>query len=108
MTPLEFAVYCLATWRISSLLVNEAGPFDIFVKIREVFGIKHKDKIPYEYPETFFTQLLSCVWCVSIWVAMVVTLLWLSIPVVAFVLSLPFAISAGAIIIDRLKSQRLA
>jgi hypothetical protein len=104
MTTLEFIVYCMATWRISSLLVNEAGPFDVFVKIREAFGIKHNEKIPYEYPETFFAQLLSCVWCVSIWVAAFIVLLWLVIPGVVLILSLPLALSAGAILIDGQKA----
>jgi len=101
MTTLEFIVYCLATWRISSLLVNEAGPFGVFVKIRGVFGIKHKDGIPYEYPETFFAQLLSCVWCTSIWVAIFVTLFWVVSPGVLFVVLLPPSISAGAIFFEK-------
>jgi hypothetical protein len=104
MTSLEFVVYCLATWRISSLLVNEPGPFDVFVKIREVFGIRHNEKIPYEYPGTFFAQLLSCVWCTSIWVAIFVTLAWIFIPDILFVLSLPLAISAVVILIEGIKS----
>jgi len=101
MTTLDFIVYCLATWRISSLLVNEAGPFDVFVKIREVFGIKHKDGVPYEYPDTFFAQLLSCIWCTSIWVAIFLTLFWAVYPSALFVASLPFAISAGAIFFEK-------
>ena len=101
MTPLEFIAYCLATWRISSLLVDEAGPFDVFVKIREVFGIKHKDRIPYEYPETFFAQLLSCVWCVSIWIGLFMTLAWLWVPEILFLVALPFALSAGAVLIKK-------
>jgi hypothetical protein len=101
MTPLEFVVYCLATWRISSLLVNEAGPFDVFVKIREAFGIKHNEKVPYEYPDAFFAQLLSCVWCVSVWVGIFMTLAWIFIPSVSFLVCLPLAFSAGAIIAER-------
>jgi len=103
MIPLEFVVYCLATWRISSLLVNEAGPFDVFLKIRGVFGIKHSEKVPYEYPDTFFAGLLSCVWCVSIWVGIFVALAWIFVPSVLFLVCLPFAFSAGAVIIERSK-----
>ena len=104
MTPLEFVVYCLATWRISSLLVNEAGPFDVFVNIREVFGIKHNEKVPYEYPDTFFARLLSCIWCVSVWVGVFMTLVWIFVPGVLFLICLPFAFSAGAIIVERDKA----
>ena len=102
MTPLEFIIFGLATWRISSLLVNETGPFDVFVKIREVFWIKHKDKAPYEYPETFFAQLLSCVWCVSVWVGLFVTLAWFFVPSVAFLVCLPLSLSAIAVVVQKI------
>jgi hypothetical protein len=56
----------LATWRISSLLVNEDGPFYMFHRLRQWMGV-------YEAGEMRQTALLfSCVWCMSVWVALVV------------------------------------
>lgn len=57
----------LATWRISIMLTAESGPYDIFGKIRDVFGLYYD-----EYSNCqggAVTAALCCVECTSIWVA---------------------------------------
>lgn len=102
MTLTHFLIFCLATWRIASLLVREAGPFDIFIHIRELTGVKHdEDGNIFMLPDNFFAGVLSCVWCCSIWIAIGWVALWSFWPDVAIYASIPFGVSAGAILVDR-------
>lgn len=83
----------LATWRLAYSLVNEEGPWCILVKLRGRFGIVHgSDGSPIGHPDC---SLLSCVWCCSVWVAVVLLFLPLIVSVV-------LAMSTVAIIINRL------
>ena len=93
---LEFVVYALATWRVSSLLVDEAGPFRMFIRLREWVGITHDaDDNVAMIPDRLLPGILSCVWCVSIWVGLFWTLMYF-VPYSLY-LALPFALSAAAI-----------
>ena len=91
----------LATWRISSLLTFEDGPFDIFLNFREklgIFDILDKDgNTITEVPLRFVPQMFGCIWCISIWVGAVFFLLP---PHLAYSIAFPFALSTGAILID--------
>ncbi len=82
----------LAVWRITHLLNAEDGPWDLFVRFRRLFG------------QGFLGSLLDCFYCLSLWVAAPFAyglgndweerlLLW------------P-ALSAGAILAERLTSSR--
>jgi hypothetical protein len=96
LSLVEFAIYALATWRISSLLVDEPGPFRMFIKLRNMVGITHDmDDNVAMVPDTFFAGILSCVWCCSIWVGIFWTVMYF-VPYSLF-LALPFALSAVAI-----------
>ena len=57
----------LATWRVSNMLVKEEGPYKVFQKLREATGIIHDDEG--RVLATPDNNLLSCVWCVSVWIA---------------------------------------
>lgn len=97
MTPIEFIILSLATWRLSSLLVNEAGPKNMFGKFRTWAGIR-VDAYSQPYATGFLSELLMCVWCTSVWVGIGLSLIyWLS-PIILFFISLPFALSTMAII----------
>jgi hypothetical protein len=66
----------LAVWRLSSLLVNEAGPWSIFYRLRAAAGVKYD-----EYGTRSakgLAGILICVWCCSIWVSAIFTawLIW--------------------------------
>jgi hypothetical protein len=103
MTFFALIVLGLATWRISALLSREAGPFRIFEKIRILSGIKHDgDGSVFYIPPRFFAELLSCVWCVSIWVGTAWYLFWLLTPTFCVAIAIPFALSAVAILLDKL------
>jgi Protein of unknown function (DUF1360) len=44
-------------WRVSHLLSQEDGPFDVVVRVRKMLG------------HGFFGSLLDCFYCLSIWVS---------------------------------------
>lgn len=95
----DFFILSLAVWRLTSFLVHEDGPFQVFLWIRHKAGIRYDERsVP--YPTNELSRGLSCFWCTSVWVACVVALcyyLWQNIVVG---LAVPFALSALAIVAD--------
>lgn len=83
-------VYGLATWRLSSLLVHERGPWDVFVRLRQRFGVGHDEfGVPSSWPDG---SILACIWCTSLWVAgaaliamPIAVALWLAVGAVAVI-----------------------
>lgn len=111
MTLLQIIVFGLATWRVSSLLVNEDGPWFIFLRIREWSGIELHPVNPNYYhaastewipwvPQRLIPQILSCVWCTSIYVGLVWSVFFLLSPAIAFYIALSFALSTCAIVLS--------
>ena len=120
MNALQIIVLALTTWRIATMVVNEDGPWFVFVKIRRLVGIylerthsnrpdgtlliserKHVDS-------SFFSQLLSCVWCFSVWVGAAWTVFYFVVsPTIVTYCALPFALSAVSVfmelLVDKLK-----
>ena len=102
MTAFDFGLGALAIYRISSLLVAERGPWDIFTKIREAVGIGHHDGYPVAGKQQgYWTALFGCLWCMSVQVAIGWVIGYTLAKQIVLVLSLPFALSAGAIIVER-------
>lgn len=80
-------VAALATWRLSSLMLYETGPFDVFTHVRTFAN--HR---------LFTAELFSCVYCLSVWIGAVCALILLTD---YWWLLIPFALSAVAIMVDR-------
>jgi len=83
---IEILVLALATWRLSSLFARESGPGDMFGNLR--------DKAPEGIKDG-----LECMWCNSVWVGMLVGLLYF---VGVHWILLPFALSALTIMVEAL------
>jgi len=97
-------VYVLATWRVASLFVHEAGPGDLFFYMRKFAGIEHDDdKQITIIPDNFLAGVLSCVWCSSLWVAAFWILFDMLLPVIALRFAAVFAVSAGAIFLETIR-----
>lgn len=79
----------LATWRLTSLLVQEVGPYRVFARLRE----QHK--------ETEVGTALECIWCTSVWAALFIVLLERFCPSAVDVL----AASTVAIAVDKYNSN---
>lgn len=72
---IEAIVVCgLAGWRLASLLVDEDGPWAIFARLRHQAGA--------DAPEVhgLVAEILTCVWCASIWTTTAMLLLWIAAP----------------------------
>lgn len=82
--PLVLLLLVLATWRISYMLTLESGPLGVFERLR---------KLPHG-------GLLTCIFCLSVWMAALMVGVFQVVPVVVYAL----AISAGALIVDKVVS----
>lgn len=118
----NFLITILAAWRFASLLANEDGPYLVLERIRFLLGVYYitRDglnvKSYREYSALFeqdkdacvriaeseIAKLITCPWCSSIWIAAILILffLWFGQPVVWVLL--PFSVSAGVIIVNRI------
>lgn len=92
----QLLIGILATWRISSLLVNESGPYDIMGRFRDRVGVAY-DERSRPYGKNVVATMLLCLWCTSFWVGAVVAVL--TVPSAWLLYAL--ACSAGAIMVDR-------
>lgn len=98
----EIIVLGVATWRISSLFVEERGPADIFVRIRKMAGIGHDETWKaIIIPDGFLPGILSCIWCFSVWCGIFLTIFYMLFPEVCLWFSLPFFLSGIAIFLER-------
>ena len=73
--PMPFAIFALATWRVTHLLVEEDGPSDLVLRLRDIAN------------SSVFGQVMDCFYCASVWVALPF----------AVVLTLPVVIRSGAV-----------
>lgn len=83
----------LATWRLSSLLVNEAGPWHIFQKLRKASGITYDENNDIVSWNDWTP--LTCVLCTSLYVGLLIRL-------VPRPVRRALAISAIAVIVEKL------
>jgi hypothetical protein len=82
----------LCVWRVTHLLNAEDGPWDLLVRLRRWVG------------QGFFAKLLDCFYCLSLWIS--APLAWLLGSGWKERLLLWPALSAGAILVERLTSHQ--
>lgn len=63
---LEFLITALAVFRVSALLTSEAGPYEVFKRLRQRVAVLEGWEL--EYQPNLFAGILSCIWCCSVWV----------------------------------------
>lgn len=97
---MTFLILTLATWRLSSLLVNELGPANIFEHMRTWIGVRYSES-GIRYGENIVAEAFTCVWCLSVWVGLILGLVWTFNGVAATMIAGPFALSGGAILIEK-------
>ena len=104
MTLVDLIVLSLAAWRIANLIVDDSedGPFDVLIKIRHLLGIRYDSKgrmLSVDQPPVYreLGRAASCMMCLSLWIGLLLTL----IPSDFRIILLPFAISAGALLINK-------
>jgi len=94
---MNLLIAALATWRLTTLLVNEDGPLDMLVKFRSFIGIEW-DAQSEPYGTNFIAEAFTCVWCLSIWIGAVVAIF--VTPTLIWYPAYALALSAAAIIIE--------
>lgn len=94
---MHYLILALATWRLSNLLVNEDGPADMFLYLRSFVGVREfADEQPNAVAGAF-----TCIWCMSVWVGALFGMGWLTWGEPVMWLALPLALSAVAIVMDK-------
>jgi len=98
----ELAILGLAVWRLSSLLTRERGPGNLFVRLRQRAGIEPDPDSgePNVIPDGFWPELLSCPWCVSLWLGAAAAAGWALAPRVTWWACLPLALSAVTVLVE--------
>ena len=83
------------------MFVDDDGPFMAFRRLRQAAGITHYDDgspTPGDY--CGLAKLLTCVWCISVWVGAFMTFVYFWVaPIIAW-FALPFALSGFAILVE--------
>lgn len=84
---MDYLILILATWRIANLIVNEDGPYQMLAEFRHK-AVEH-------------THLFECLWCFSVWIGAIMAIAYFFYPAWTVLVALPFALSGGAIMVDR-------
>lgn len=98
----SMTVLVLACWRLTSFMVQEDGPFGMFAKFRHLIGVRYIEGSSTPYGTNVISRLLSCTWCCTMWIGIALTVAYVVEPVLTVLASLPFALSTGAIIVERI------
>jgi len=100
---LSVLIVPLAVWRVSNMLadVEQGGPFDILTKLRMLTGMYYNDRSEPQFKDGSLAQLLSCVYCNSVWIGLLFTMALVCSIRATTIVSLPFALSGVAIIIEK-------
>lgn len=66
MTSIELIATSLCVWRLSKMVTEEEGPFEVFKHIRSRFPIDGK--------RGWIGRGLYCLWCMSFWFGLLIGL----------------------------------
>lgn len=91
----------LATWRLTNLLTDEQGPFDMFVHMRHKLGVR-KNAQNENYGITELGKLFSCIWCLSPWIGLLFSVVYYLRRGVAIAITLPLSLSALALLYQKI------
>lgn len=96
---LHLVILSLSTWRISSLVAQEHGPFDVFGRLRDKLGVVYDlEGTPAGTNEV--SRAIICVWCNSLWIGLAWYVMYYLDPVATITVAMPFALSALAVLIE--------
>lgn len=79
----------LATFALTYMLRNLDGPWSIFLRLKYALGYEfemvhiNNDEVMIEHvPDRFIPQLFSCHWCLGTWIALMMLICNVYIPVI--------------------------
>lgn len=100
-----FIIGALATYRLTAMIHNEAGPGDMFGKFRSMIGIKF-DQYSNPYGTNWVAEGVLCFYCLSVWIGFVV-MVWLMLAalldfiLLGVILLFPLAFSGVAVYLKK-------
>lgn len=88
------------------MVAYERGPFRLFERLRAAAGIFHFDdgSPDHDLATKEIQKLIICVWCSSPWIAGFWLLGYTFLPALTMGASLILALSAGAIIVEKINN----
>ncbi len=95
----EIILASLWTWRLAVLLVEDAGPWRVFERLRERAGIVVYPDGTLRAHDSILAGILSCVRCASLWLAVPAAALTEPDGWRAWVLT-PIALSGAAVLAE--------
>ena len=100
---LHLIILFLAVYRITNLFTddNEGGPWQSLHWIRWKTGVRYDSVSKKAYGTNVISRALSCFWCFSVWVGLFVAVPYVFWSKITITILLPFALSAGALMIKR-------
>ena len=97
-------MFFLATWRISKIVTEEEGPGMVFSRLREISGADYEG-IPEQWDLLeWHGKLLQCPYCISVWVALALSLLYITNRNLYQVVAMTFSGSAATVLIEELNN----
>ncbi len=101
---MDFAILALATFRISSLIADEDGPFGLFEWARSLVGVL-RDEQGQPYGTNNFAAGVVCQWCNSVWTGVAVTVFYMNFKERTRWIAFPFALSTVALVIAEITAS---
>jgi hypothetical protein len=97
MSPLTIFLAVSATWRLTSLLCNEPGPFSVFERIRRwAKSLTRRNRF---WRAFRLYDGINCEWCASIWIGTPIVVAWYTLGDIVIWSLLPFALSTWVIVL---------
>jgi hypothetical protein len=98
LRAIDVIVLALAVWRVSTLLANETGPWDVLLKLRTILGVEMGTYG--KQGTSTLSKLVICVWCSSIWFGILAAIAYYIAPGETVFVALGLAISAAAVLLE--------
>lgn len=109
---LDLIIIALAVWRVSSIIAYEEFAFGLATKFRKFLGVRSVYDIDEEgnrilveleshQQETMLARGVTCIYCVSFWVAIALTGLLYIIPDIIFIYNM-IAVGTLAIAVNKI------
>lgn len=103
--PVDLLLLCLATFRLTEVVTEEKvarclrAPFCELKSQTSADGSEMQEEVPAGRGlRRAAGELLLCPWCMGIWIATLLTFLWILLPGLARVVMLAFGVAAGGLL----------
>lgn len=99
--PVDLLLLGLATWRLTSLLVQEDGPWEFLARFRHWLGVRFDERSK-PFGLNTLAALFTCMWCASVWVGLAMAVAYLTVGRITLLMALPLSLSAMALLLNRM------